>query len=141
MNFLKELCRYFVQITTGIIIICAVNFAVWGGDSDLPKDILWQILLSGAVTAVITEIIMILPEASTKKQFILYTVLHYAVLCVVMSVLGIMFGWASKTAAGVVLMCLSVAVVYAFTMALTYLTSKRDAENLTRLLRSKYKKK
>lgn len=37
-------------------------------------------------------------------------------------------------------MCLSVAAVYAFTMAVTYFTSKRDADDLTKLIRSKYRK-
>ena len=45
MRFLKELCRFFVQITTGILIICAINYSVWGS-GELPANILWQIVLS-----------------------------------------------------------------------------------------------
>ena len=140
MRFLKEFCRFFVQITTGILIICAINYSVWGS-GELPANILWQIVLSGAVTAVITEIVMSLPEPETKKRFVLYTALHYVVLCIVMSVIGMLFDWVSKTVLGVLLMCLSVAAVYAFTMAVTYFTSKRDADDLTKLIRSKYRKK
>lgn len=140
MRFLKELCHFFVQITTGILIICAINYSVWGS-GELPANILWQIVLSGAVTAIITEIVMSLPEPETKKRFVLYTVLHYVVLCIVMSVIGMLFDWVSKTVLGVLLMCLSVAAVYAFTMAVTYFTSKRDADDLTKLIRSKYRKK
>lgn len=95
MRFLKELCRFFVQITTGILIICAINYSVWGS-GELPANILWQIVLSGAVTAVITEIVMSLPEPETKKRFVLYTALHYVVLCIVMSVIGMLFDWVSK---------------------------------------------
>lgn len=57
-----------------------------------------------------------------------------------MSVIGMLFDWVSKTVLGVLLMCLSVAAVYAFTMAVTYFTSKRDADDLTKLIRSKYRK-
>lgn len=99
MRFLKELCRFFVQITTGILIICAINYSVWG-NGELPANILWQIVLSGAVTAVITEIVMSLPEPETKKRFVLYTALHYVVLCIVMSVIGMLFDWVSKTVLG-----------------------------------------
>ena len=93
------------------------------------------------MTAIITEIVMSLPEPETKKRFVLYTALHYVVLCIVMSVIGMLFDWVSKTVLGVLLMCLSVAAVYAFTMAVTYFTSKRDADDLTKLIRSKYRKK
>ena len=93
------------------------------------------------VEEVITEIVMSLPEPETKKRFVLYTALHYVVLCIVMSVIGMLFDWVSKTVLGVLLMCLSVAAVYAFTMAVTYFTSKRDADDLTKLIRSKYRKK
>ena len=77
MRFLKELCRFFVQITTGILIICAINYSVWG-NGELPANILWQIVLSGAVTAVITEIVMSLPEPETKKRF---GFIHRSALC------------------------------------------------------------
>lgn len=62
----KRALPLFVQITTGILIICAINYSVWGS-GELPANILWQIVLSGAVTAVITEIVMSLPEPETKK--------------------------------------------------------------------------
>ena len=137
----KRALPLFVQITTGILIICAINYSVWG-NGELPANILWQIVLSGAVTAVITEIVMSLPEPENKKKrFVLYTALHYVVYCIVMSVIGMLFDWVSKTVLGVLLMCLSVAAVYAFTMAVTYFTSKRDADDLTKLIRSKYRKK
>lgn len=138
MKFFTELCRYFVQITTGILIVCAVNFLFYGS-ADMPGSTLWQILLSGFLTALATAIAYSFEPKSTK-QFILMTAIHYIVLCIIMIFLGNSFGWLSLNFAGIIMMAISVALVYAFTMLVTYLTSKKDADDLTKALESRKRK-
>lgn len=138
MKFFTEFCRYFVQITTGILIVCAVNFLLYGFE-DMPGSTLWQILLSGFLTAIATAAAYSFEPKSTK-QFILMTAIHYIVLCIIMIFLGNSFGWLSLNFAGIIMMAISVALVYAFTMLVTYLTSKKDADDLTKALESRKRK-
>ena len=139
MKFFTELCRYFVQITTGILIVCAVNFLLYGFE-DMPGSTLWQILLSGFLTALVTAAAAYSFEPKSTKQFILMTAIHYIVLCIIMIFLGNSFGWLSLNFAGIIMMAISVALVYAFTMLVTYLTSKKDADDLTKALESRKSK-
>lgn len=135
MKFFTELCRYFVQITTGVLIVCAVNFLLYGADN-ISGATLWQILLSGFLTAFATTIAYSFEPRSTK-QFIMMTAIHYIVICIIMIFLGNSFGWLSINFAGVIMMVISVAVVYAFTMLITYFTSKKDADDLTKALENR----
>lgn len=140
MKFVKELCEYFVRITTGILIVCTIADLLYGNEN-IPAKTLPNILLSGAATAIITEIIMILPEPVSKKQYFFSVMLHYVLLCIVMSIMGIHFEWVSNDIIGIISMCICVAAVYAFTAFVTYFTNKADADNITKMLGEKYKKK
>jgi len=138
MKFFTELCRYFVQITTGVLIVCTVNFLLYGS-ADIPGSTLWQILLSGFLTAFATTIAYSFEPRSTK-QFVIMTAIHYVVICIIMIFLGNSFGWLSLNFAGIIMMAISVAIVYAFTMLVTYFTSKKDADDLTKALENRKSK-
>lgn len=136
MRFLKDFARWFFYISTAILIICAINFGV--SDEDLiSKHTLWQILLSGVLTAAVT--VLLYPnESITGRRFIPRCLLHYGALCAVMLMSGHQFGWLEYNFVGVAMMLVSVAVVYLICMGMYYLVDRSNADKINRKLREKY---
>lgn len=137
MKFIKEFMTFFVNITTGILIVCALNFAI-SDSAAIPRNTLWQILLAGGVTALLTTIVY-RREISSTKQFLLLVAVHYTLLCVIMILFGVWFGWMSLNFAGILMMMVSVAVVYGFTFFCRYLLAKKEADYFNKALQDKYK--
>lgn len=136
MKKLQELFLWFVSITVGILIICAVSFAL-SGEEALPPDILWQILLAGFVTAVVTTFLTPM-ECSGTVQIIVRELIHFIVLCAVMIFFGIRFGWIPQSLSGVVTMIVDVALVYAFTVVVIIVMGRVQANALNKALQEKY---
>lgn len=136
MKKINDFIKWFLYITTGVLIVCAVNF--WAADMDaIPKNTLWQILLSGLLTAGVT--VFIYPKDCNKKSVILTRIFfHYVVLCIVMIICGYWFGWLKLNAAGIVMMVVSVAVVYFLSFLAYYLTDLKRADEINRRLKEKY---
>lgn len=109
-----------------------------GGYAELSPYILLQILGAGAVTALLTAAIYSV-EFKSRKHFFIITAIHYALLCIIMNVLGTAFGWMSATVIGIVMMCIYVAVVYVIVYAITYVLMKREADSINKALRNKYR--
>ena len=129
--------KYFFYITTGILIVVALNFAL-SDEETLPRDTLWQILASGALTAAITAVLS--PQDSrTFGGFAVKCALHYAALCVVMILCGHSFGWLSYDLGGIAMMALSVSLVYLFTFFSYYIMDRKQADDINRRLREKYR--
>lgn len=142
MKFFTEFLKYFVIITTGVLLMCAVNvsFSETGGTTLSLGVTLWQILGAGAVTALVT-VLVFKRECSTKKQFIAMGVIHYILICVIMITLGVLFGWMDLNIGGIMMMTVSVALVYLFTYAVSYISAKHQADEFNRALNEKYKDK
>lgn len=139
MRLIRKFLRWFFYITTAVLIICAFHFGV-SGDETLPKDTLWQILLSGFLTAGVT--VLLYPREGYKGgRFLWHCVLHYAVLCAVMVVSGHQFGWLEYNAGGITMMLASVAVVYLICFGVYFLIDLRHADAINRKLREKYGEK
>ncbi|MGN0609242.1 MAG: DUF3021 family protein [Oscillospiraceae bacterium] len=132
MKFLKSFVGFFSTITTCILIVCAVNFFLSGG-TEIPGDTLFQILLSGFATALVTAVFYY-REIKTQKQFLIIITLHYVLLCGIMIGLGVWFGWMDFDLGGIIMMLVSVAVVYALTMLMNYIVAKKDADDINRML-------
>ena len=124
-------------ITTAIIVICALTVTLSGNDT-LPSNTLLRIVISGAVTAVITAIIYS-REVNTSKGFITLMAVHYVILCVVMIFIGVMFGWMKLSIPGIITMLISVALVYLITFSSRYLLDKKQAELFNKTLKNKYR--
>lgn len=91
MSVLKKFIRWFLYITTGILIVTCIIFALYDEEA-LPKNTLWHILLSGFLTTGVT--VLFRPEeVSSKRRTIIGAILHYISLCVVMIICGKWFGW------------------------------------------------
>lgn len=135
---LQEFIKWFVFITTGILIVCAVNFSVFSDGEDIPDDTLWQILLAGLVTAVIT-VFFDLREIFDKRNSFFMLFLHYGFLDAAMILCGGWFGWMCFDLEGIVMMSVSVAGVYVFTFAVNYVLDRQQADAINRKLKEKYK--
>lgn len=135
--FAEWFVEWFVFITAGILIICAVNFLLFSGGEDLPGDTLGHILLAAFLTAAETAVFF-MAEPEKKSSMILWFVLHFGCLTLTMLVCGIRFGWIDASVFGMTEMVVSVAGVYAFAMVVYYILDIHRAEQINRRLREKY---
>lgn len=132
MKFLKSFVSFFSTVTTGILIVCAVNFFL-SDSTEMPGNTLFKILLSGLATSLVTAVFYY-REIKSHKQFIITIAVHYVLLCGIMIALGVWFGWMELNAAGIIMMLISVAAVYAMTMLMNYITAKKEADDINRML-------
>ena len=139
MKFITELLKYFVYITTGILLVFIVIMLL-GGYESIRTQTLMQIPLAAFVTALVTVIIYS-KETMMKKEFNIRMAVHYLLLCVIMVIFGTAFGWVNLDIAGVITIVISTAAIYAFTFAGAYLSSKNEAEKLNKALKSKRENK
>lgn len=135
---LQEFIKWFVFITTGILIVCAVCFSLSPEGKVIPGITLWEILLSGLLTSAITTFFLS-REALDKWNVIVVFILHYIFLDMAMFACGVWFGWMSLDFTGVFSMSLSVAGVYLFTFAVNYFLDVQQADAINRKLKEKYK--
>ncbi|MDE5908637.1 MAG: DUF3021 domain-containing protein [Lachnospiraceae bacterium] len=136
MKVFRDFIKWFSYITAGILVVCAVNFTLVGSGM-IPTITLWQILLSGGLTTLVT--MLLYPRANGKKSVVFVgCLLHYAVLCGVMIACGYWFQWLSLDAEGIVMMCLSVAGVYLLAFTAYYIVDLKQAEKINQRLKEKY---
>ena len=131
--------RWFIAITTGVLIICAVDFSIFH-EGNIPKTTLWDILLSSFVTTVVTIIFWGMKEVKEGVSEIAAIAMHYICLCIVMIVFGAKFGWMELNLSGVLMMVLSVAAVYIFSFVVNYILDFQQADLMNQKLKEKYSK-
>ncbi len=135
MKYITEIIKYFTFITTGIVILFIAIMLIQGNDGITLRTLI-GIACLGLVTAVVT-VFLYPAEAKNKREFWLKLLLHYVVLCIVISAFGILFGWIGLNFKGILLMMVCTAAVYAFTYAVAYLSSKNDADALNQALKQR----
>lgn len=131
--------RWFIAITTGVLMICAVDFTIFH-EGDLPKTTLWDILLSSFMTTVVTSIFWGMKELKEGVSEIAAIVMHYICLCIVMIVFGAKLGWMELNFTGILMMALSVAAVYIFSFIVNYILDSQQADMMNQKLKEKYSK-
>ena len=136
MKRLSEFVRWFFYITTCVLFLFAANMQLSGGDV-ISASTLWQIMLSGFVTSLVT-VIFRPAEQDSGRVAIIKIVIHYLVLCVVMILLGYWFGWMNLNIQGIIMMTLSVAVVYFLVYFATYWLNKKQTDEINQKLKKKY---
>lgn len=139
MRRLNEFIKWFLYITPGITFVCAVNVKI-SGDNMIPAASLWQILISGFLTAAVT-VFLVPREGKNKPAALAGGLLHYTVLSVVMVGCGCWFGWMEFDMAGMKMMLISVAVVYWLAFSVYYLIDVYQAGVINRKLKEKYSDK
>lgn len=134
MKFFTDMLKYFVSITTGTVLIFIVEMLISGSEGVTIKT-LAEMPLMGLLTAFITA--AILREEASGRQFVIRQSIHYVLITVTMSVFAVLFGWVDFTVSGILMIVLGTAAVYAFTYLMTYLLSKKEADELNSALRRK----
>lgn len=131
--------RWFIAITTGVLIICAVDFTIFH-EGNIPEMTLWDILLSSFVTTVVTIVFWGIKEVKEGACEIAAIAMHYICLCIVMIVFGAKFGWMELNLSGILMMVLSVAAVYIFSFIVNYILDSQQADMMNQKLKEKYSK-
>ena len=139
MQKIIEFIRWFFYITTCVLFVCAANIQI-SGDETVPTITLWQILLSGFLTALVT-VILGPGEQDSSRVGMVKIIVHYFVLCGVMIGCGYQFGWMELNLNGIVMMAVSVAVVYLLVFLAGYLLDKKQADEINKKLHGKYSDK
>lgn len=137
MKYIKGFFSFFTTISTAILALVALLSSNY--PDGFPSELPFQVLGAAAATAIVTTFVYC-TEYKSKTKFILLSLLHYAVLCVIMVILGSMFGWTNTTPKGIIYMCVCVAVVYAVVFAITSIVHKNEADKLNRALRERNSK-
>ena len=138
MKYITEIIRYFTFITTGIVILFIVLMLIKGNDCILLSTLI-KIPCAALATSIVT-VILYPTETQSKKEYILKVLLHYLVLCIVMTIFGVLAEWISFNFIGIMIMVISTAAVYIFTYTITFLCSKNDADELNMALKNKRSK-
>lgn len=136
MRKIGEYIKWYFYITTSILFIVAVIFSLYGAET-LPGKTLWQIMLSGFATTVVTVAIVFIDCKSSVRVFWKYCC-HYILLSAVMILLGVWFGWIALNLRGIALMLASVAGVYMLTFGAYYVIDLRVAKKINDRLKEKY---
>lgn len=137
MKKVFEFIRWFFYITTCVLFVCAAN--VWiSGTEAVSAIMLWEILLTGLITSIVT--VLLRPgERDSVRISIIKIIVHYLVLCGVMIVCGWWFDWMALNTRGIVMMMVSVAVVYLLVYSAGYWLDRKQADEINQRLKGKYR--
>ena len=139
MKKVFEFIKWFFYITTCVLFVCAANIQISGSET-VPTITLWQILLSGFLTALVT-VIFRPNEQDSGRDGMIKIIVHYFVLCGVMIGCGCRFGWMDLSLNGIAMMAVSVAVVYLLVFLAVYWLDKKQADEINKKLKGKYSDK
>lgn len=132
MDIIKRFFNHFTTITTGTVIVCAINMIINNIDV-WEADILWHILIVGASTGIITAL-SFTDRKISKIQSIVRYIIHYILINVCVLFLGYTFGWYSLSFKGCLLMIGSIFMVYVFVFIITYVNEKKVANEINKAL-------
>lgn len=136
MKKIGEYIKWYFYITTSILMVAALIFELYGVDR-LPGQTLWQIMVSGFATTLLTILMVCVENLVTKGTVFVYLA-HYISLCAVMIPLGFWFGWINLNLQGIAIMLGAVAAVYLLTFGAYYLIDLRAAKQINQRLNEKY---
>lgn len=136
MRFIKELLNYFAYITAGTSIAFVIFTTVTKVES-VPIKMVAEIPLAGFVIALITTV-MLYKEQKTKKAIILTAVFHFIAVSTAMIILGLWFEWIRFQLNQIIIMFICIVFVWVFTFLFQYLTTKKDAKDLSQAISERY---
>lgn len=136
MKKIGEYIKWYFYITTNILFVTATIFRLYGATA-LPGAILWQIMLSGFLTTIVTVLIIYIECESTVGRLIKFFC-HYIALCVVMICSGKWFDWLDLNLSGIIMMLAAVAAVYLLAFCVYYVIDLREANRINKRLKEKY---
>ena len=133
-EFLISLLHYFVDITTAVLIAAAIFLTASGKQID--SAILWQILLSGLITALPSAALICLDTKSVRLSWIL--IAHFLVIYAITLLMLHVFGWCSLTPLSALLTFFAVVFIYLFTCLVHYLIDKKHTTLMNQQLKKRY---
>ena len=136
-EFFVSLLHYFVDITTAVLIATAIFLTISGQQID--SIILWEILLSGLITALPTALLLCFDTKRVRLSWILW-ILHFLVILVVTVLLLKTFGWCSITPLSLLMTFFAVVFIYLFTCFVHYLVDRKHASIMNKQLKKRYTK-
>lgn len=139
-DFVKRLLKWFLYIIPGVMVVCGIGYMLSGVET-IKVNVLWKILFSAFVTALVTagmQIGLLQAEDDKKVNPYFKLIIHYIVLCAIMSFLGAWFGWVDFNIYGVLAMALYVGAVYFLTCAAYYIIDVKQADIINKKLREKF---
>ena len=120
MRSIGEYIKWFVYITIGIFLVCAISFTL-EGETEIPVSTLWKVMLEGVVATLVTVPLQPQEGDGSGKAWA-KLILHYFSLCVIMFGFGVWFGWVMFSVKGCIIMSVDVAIVYALCTVVYYLS-------------------
>lgn len=136
MKNLGVFVKWFLYITVGIFLVCGIVYTLEGVQT-VPVSIFGMILLSALLTTAVTVLFRCWEEDGNVKIWV-RIVLHYIMLCVVMSVLGMWFGWIERALSGIGKMIIYVGIVYLLAFGSYYIIDLKQADAINKKLQEKY---
>lgn len=134
-EFLISLLHYFVDITTAVLIAAAIYLTISG--RQMESVILWQILLSGFITALPTAILLCFDPEDARISLALW-IAHFMLIFAITLVLLKTFGWCRITPMSVLLTFLAVLFIYFFTCFVHYLVDRKHTSLMNQQLHKRY---
>ncbi|MGN1120027.1 MAG: DUF3021 family protein [Oscillospiraceae bacterium] len=132
MRLLKDFIGYFTKITTGTLLICLVAVKAAGVEM-WTTDILWHIPIVGLVTSLITIAVFTDKECSRRDTVLRYAI-HFVLISATVLTLGALFDWYEPSFLGCLVMLLYILAVYGFACGVSYLSTRKSAEELNKAL-------
>ncbi len=132
MDTIKSFFSFFTKITTGTVLVCAINMTLSGIEMCF-SYVLWQCLLLGFVTSLVTVVFYPNKDMS-KKEYAIRLIIHFLLITASVLVLGGFFRWYAVSFPGVIFMLLSTVFVYGFSHLMIYWEDKKNADDINRAL-------
>ncbi len=136
-EFFVSLLHYFVNITTAVLIVTAIYLTISGQPMD--SVILWEILMSGLITALPSAVLVCLDIKNGRIVLLLWLV-HFLLIFLISLLLIEIFGWYKITALSVPLTFLAIVFIYLFTCFAHYLVDRRHVALMNQKLKQRYSK-
>lgn len=136
-KFFDSFMHYFAYITTGALIVSAIFWKFI--QRDMSVGILWEIILSGALTAIPSALILNC-EPTTRKGVIICWGSHIISIYTISIALLFIFKWIRFSLVSILLSILAISLIYLFTAELHYYSDKRHTALLNDALHERYSK-
>ena len=134
-KFFDSFIHYFAYITTGALIVSAIFWKFV--QKDMSVGILWEIILSGVLTAIPSALILNF-EPETKKGILICWVSHILSIYSISITLLFIFKWIRLSVSSILLSLLAVSLIYLFTAELHFYSDKRHTALLNDALHKRY---
>jgi hypothetical protein len=134
-TFLLNLLKWTLTITTGITLIVGISVMKY---DTIPAITIPRIFIAGILTSLVTTVFFSYePKKKVGKGFgFVFFLLHYLSMVIVMAIIGISFGWFDFSVKGILTIGLSVGGVYLFTVLISLMLSKGEAQKMNEALKN-----